>query len=71
MNPNQLKKLAALMLRYSDPKVLNSLYYPETHENRINTKQFTLTFTKEQLELAELILRKATTQELIEEELGF
>ncbi len=70
MNPNQLKKLAALMLRYSDPKVFNSLYYPETHENRINVKQFVLTFTKEQLELAELILREATTQELIHREIG-
>jgi hypothetical protein len=71
MNPNQLKKLAALMLRYSDPQVLQSLHYPDTYENRVNVRQFVLTFTKEQLELAELILREATTEDLIEKELRF
>lgn len=65
MTDIELKKMAALMLKYSDPEVQQGMYYPTSNQNRINISQHILTFTPEQLEMAELILRKIETRDLV------
>ena len=51
MTQKELSTLFALMLKYSTPENLQSLYYPTTNENRINSTPM-MVFTEEQQEYA-------------------
>lgn len=64
MTENQLRLMYALILQYNTPEVLQSRYYPNTIENRINF-QPTLLFTSEQLEAARNLLNLSVEKTLI------
>jgi hypothetical protein len=67
MTEKELATLYALMLKYSTPEVIQSLYYPTADQNRIN-KIPTLFFTEQQQEYARKKLINAFVIDKILEE---